>query len=224
MRFTDREKRILTTLIKLKDDCNRLKLPTIAAYMQDYYFKKNSDIFLMIFKGRSILFIKHGVSVESRNDCFYQFMEIVFLFKRLLGQELISIFPCFEQKLVYSMSPYFGVPIEDSNHPFKIFFSQSSNYITIDYDKNSVSICDSQGNVLYDAVEITGEINSFICTVFVSGIFVNETLVDFVNNDFMFHDEQISRKNLMVAWCGVLVALLIGVISIIINILSLFCK
>ena len=84
MRLTNREKNILTTLVRLKTDYNRLKLPTISAYMQDYYFKKKSEMFLMIFKGRTFLFLKHGLPPEVRNDCVYQFMEVVFLLENKL--------------------------------------------------------------------------------------------------------------------------------------------
>ena len=222
MRLTNREKNILTTLVRLKTDYNRLKLPTISAYMQDYYFKKKSEMFLMIFKGKTLLFLKHGLPLEVRNDCIYQFLEVVFLLENLLNRKLINLFPCFDKEAVYIMSSEFGELKTDTESTNKILFSKSNNYIR--WDEKTISMYDVCGKILYEPVEISGEINSFICNVFNSGIFINELLVDFVDTGFMFYDEKISKKNLTVAWFGVGVALVVGVISTIVNILSLCCK
>ena len=222
MHLTNREKEILTTLVRLKNDCNRLKLPTISAYMQDYYFKRKSDMFLAIFQGKTFLFFKHGLLLETRNDCCYQFMELVFLLQNLLSLKLISLFPCFDEKSIYIMSSESGDLSINKNNPNRINFSPSNHYIT--WDEKSISMFDEHGKILYDSVEISGEINLFICNVFNSGVFINETLVNFVNNGFMFDEEKISKANLNAAWWGVGVALGIGIVSIIISILSLCCK
>lgn len=214
MKFSLEEKRLLKQIIQLKSKKNLVKLPTISAFMQKAYFCVYPDMFLMIQQGKAVIFFREKITLEQQKILFYRFHEMLFLLNKLQRNGFIDLIhlPNDEQTLCMASDP-------------EIIALMPQSKIDLSQDKKRGDMClkvkgkDSQK--LYFGIVFPPEINNLICQIIPSYALISETLVDFVNNDYMFPEETYTKQNLKAAWCGIGISIVLGIVSIIIQ---LCCK
>ena len=219
-RFNLRERKIIEKFVKLDIDKNRLKLPTISAYLTDIYFEDNSNSFLAIINGQGILFVKSTLSIKEKNECIYSVFEMLFLLKKLEKLNYVNFPPLFSDT-IDSFSTFMKKCYTDASHNPQtncVTFSGTGDYLRGD----SFNIHDSNDNVIFVALKITGYVNDIMREIIPAGVFISEDLKILADNSFISPEEMYSRTSLSMSRWGIGIAIIIGLVSILVGSASLY--
>ena len=213
-KFNNREKSILKDFIHL----NRYLLPTISRFLQDVYFRKNKDSFLIRKDGKNFLFIKTSLSEVERKQQFYLFCEVLYLFNTLVKENYINVVPLPSDSGVFCMRPDIGEIKSDC--PTRIQFTNTND--SIEWVNKGFALYNAQGEEIFTPIEINGKFDEIIKNTINAGVFISEGLINLVKNDFKTSEELYAEKSLLLSRWGIGIAIVIGIISILIGAASLY--
>lgn len=206
-----REKRILTALTKISFSETEL----FSYFLQHHYFLEKSNKALLIFQKfeKAFLYVRYDKfeDLSSRKQELGEFFEMLSLIIYLKEMRYITIYqvPQPTAELQIMKADFNKGHSDDKN-----IYLNDSHYIPID-DSSKIYVEDK---IAYQAIELSQEVYDILIANFFGVLYVSEELREFVKNGFQTKDDLRFKKQQIIAWTGIGISLLLGILSLFISV------
>ncbi|MBA5628931.1 hypothetical protein [Moheibacter lacus] len=210
-KFNEREKKLISDLSKVSFS----ETEKFSFFLQMYYFTATSNKALLVFMQfqQALLYIKHDkfINIKDRKTELGEFLELLSLIIYLKEKRYISIYQVESQNAALQiMKEGFDNPRDDGKG--HIFFNDKDYLVT-----NEATKILRDNHIVYEGINLPSDVYQLIIDNFFGVLYVSEELRELVKNDFCSEDDLKFNKQQTLAWIGIGVSLLLGLLSVLIS-------
>ncbi len=209
-KFNKREKKVIKKLAMLSFE----EMDTFSYFLQCHFFTPKSKMAFIVFPkiNQGILYIQNTLFAnnEKRKRIYFHFLELISLINYLENLRYISFFR-FNDSIggeMYLMGSEFKNPIMIEN---QLFLNEEEYFMCPDY---SLIYKKENNTVVYRSITIPEGIFEEFLEKYLGIFLVSEELRELVRNDFKTPEEIRFNKQRTIAWIGIGVSVLLGIISV----------
>lgn len=209
--FNEREKKIIMDLTSI----SYKETDTFSLFLQTEFFTRESHMALLVFNkfNKAALYIQKEKfdDLEERKQLYFHFLELLMLLNYLESKRYISFISHadFLDGELSIMGATFTKPgIVDKTQVFlndKEYFNSDTPYLIYETDENRIT---------YEGIPLSNQVYQIVTPKYFGVYLISEELREFVKNDFKTKEDLRFQKQQIVAWVGIGVALLLGIIGV----------
>lgn len=208
--FNRNERKYIEILSKLNENY----ISTCSKFLQDNFFTIDRGIVLTLYHPeKAVLFFlkpETWLNDKETGKCYYEFLEVISLLNYLNQERLILIIPDSKNAMPIQIL-FSNFNSKNPGNGDKVILNENGDYLD---RKNPHIIKNSTDKIIYFGQTIFSSYYEYISATLTGIILPTEELKELVRHNFKSEEDRKFAKNLNVAWVGILVAILMGLIGI----------